>query len=96
VLECRICSEGEEKPLRPSYLENVQDGYPGSLSELGNHEKWGALRHKPMKPETLKSCGDIHRISGEKRLTIGSSIREDCNFGNSAIERSGMCRCTNF
>jgi hypothetical protein len=46
---CRICSKGEEKPLRTLDLDKVQEGYPGSLSEFDNREKWNALRHKIMK-----------------------------------------------
>jgi hypothetical protein len=92
----RICSEGEEKTLRPLDLEKVQDCYPGSLSEFSKWEKRGALRHKPPKLETPKSRGDLHHRSREKSLTVGSSRRADCNFGNSTIGRSGMCQCTKF
>jgi hypothetical protein len=32
----------KESPLRPSDPEKVQEGYPGSLSEFNNWEKWNA------------------------------------------------------
>jgi hypothetical protein len=39
---------------------------------------------KPRSPE-----GDLHRRSGEKSLTVGSSRRADCNFRSSAVGRMG-------
>jgi len=87
----RIYSKGEEKPLRPSDLEKVQDGYPRSLSEFENWEKWDAPRHKSLKLETPKSKGDIHHRFGKKSLIVGSSRRTDCNFGSLFVGRSGMC-----
>jgi hypothetical protein len=39
--------------------------------------------------------GDLHRRSGEKSLTIGSSRREDCKFWEFGCRENGMCCCTN-
>jgi hypothetical protein len=51
--------KGEEKPLRTLYPKKVQEGYPGSLSEFGNQEKWNVLRHKLLK--------EIYTIDHRKR-----------------------------
>jgi hypothetical protein len=41
-------------PLQLSVLEKVQEGYPRSLSEFDNQEKWGVLRHIILKSEAPK------------------------------------------
>jgi hypothetical protein len=54
------------------------------------HRGINSRNPKPKSPE-----GYLHHRYREKSLTIGSSRREDCNFGSSVVGRSGMCRCTN-
>jgi hypothetical protein len=49
------------------------------------------LRHKPSKHEALKSREDLHSRSGKNISSVGSIIREESNFGTSAVRRSGMC-----
>jgi hypothetical protein len=40
----------------------------------------GGINARNLKPRSPE--GDLHRRSGEKSLTVGSSRREDCNFGS--------------
>jgi hypothetical protein len=40
----------------------VQEGYPGSLSEFGNREKWGALRHKLSKSQSSEVSEEIYTV----------------------------------
>jgi hypothetical protein len=58
----RICSEGRETLLRPSDLEKVQEGYPGSLSEFGQSGEVGCAEAQTSEVRSSEVPEEIYTV----------------------------------